>query len=50
MGNDISIQVTRIEIGRPVSLPAGRTPAKGASVISSEMYKYSTPLLEGCAG
>ena len=30
-----------IEIGRSVSPPAGRTLAKGASVSSSEMYKYS---------
>ena len=31
------------EIGRSVSPPAGRTPALGASVSSSGMYKYSNP-------
>ena len=30
-----------IEIGRSVSLHAGRTPAEGTSVSSSGMYKYS---------
>ena len=39
-----------IEIGLSVSLPAGRTPAKEASVSSSGMYKYSNSPLKGCAG
>ena len=32
-----------IEVDRSVSPPAGKTPAKKASVRSSGMYKYSEP-------
>ena len=39
-----------IEIGHSVSLPAGRTPDKVASVSLSGMYKFLNTLRKGCAG